>query len=127
MASYSQSAGFIHNLSLSQGAGLSLSQPAGAGESIYSTPVDSLPENVVQRISSQMPPHRLIGQRNLKSGARPRATSPKPHLPPVREGEEEEVCVGPMHELSSLMKQLGAFKSELLELHCLVSDCGVCV
>ena len=122
MSSFSQGTGYAHNLSLSQGAGLSLSQPVV--DSIYSTPVDSLPENVVQRISSQMPPHRVIGQRIIKANARPRAPSPspKPPLTPVREGEDEVIQPGDAHrDIATILKQMAAFKSDLLGLHGLVS------
>ena len=57
----------LHSMSLSQGA-TALSLPSD--NSIYSTPVDSLPQNVVQRISSHMPPNRLIGPR--RAPPRPR-------------------------------------------------------
>ena len=113
-------------LSLSQGVAggpMFLSQPAPVVDSIYSTPVDSLPQNVVQRISSHMPSHRLIGQRNIKpTGPRPRAPSPKPQLPPMKETEDEGmVSLQLQHELGVVLKQLSVFKSELLGLHSLVS------
>ena len=113
-------------MSLSQGA-TALSLPVSEG--IYSTPVDSLPQNVVQRISSHMPPHRLIGPR--KAPPRPRPPSPKaapappPPLSSVTEAVDEQQQDGMMslqlhHELGTVLKQLSVFKTELLGLHSLV-------
>ena len=116
----------LHSMSLSQGA-TALSLPVSEG--IYSTPVDSLPQNVVQRISSHMPPHRLIGPR--KAPPRPRPPSPKaapappPPLSSVTEAVDEQQQDGMMslqlhHELGTVLKQLSVFKTELLGLHSLV-------
>ena len=59
-----------HGMSLSQGntgVGYSLSQPTPQPDGIYSTPIDSLPNHVTQKITSHMPPHRVIGQRSSRS------------------------------------------------------------
>ena len=47
--------------------GLSLSQPSSQPDGIYSVPVDSLPQNMIQKISKQMPVNRVIGQKSFKS------------------------------------------------------------
>ena len=49
------------------GGGYSLSQPVAQSEDIYSDPIDSLPKNVTQIITSQLTGNRVLGQKLPKT------------------------------------------------------------
>jgi hypothetical protein len=147
------SQGFISQGVGQGGMGYSLSQPTPQPpDGIYSTPIDSLPNHITQKITSQMPPSRVIAPKPI------RHSSSKPNVPPglikpipvppktvsvspknvpednkdvgkVEVVEPEDPLPPPplpdydhVGEIGGVITQLNEFKSELLQLHSVLLD-----